>query len=495
MVRPGVGRAIRRGTRVLVPVLLIGGAVWGLRELPGRAASPGDEARLVDLPPDAAAVRQGRFETTLEATGRLRAHRTVSVVVPDLRIRNGEIKVVSIERDGAEVTQGQVICRFDDTEFRRELRQEQLQLEQLRSEMARSKADRALETRNTDAALKKLEEELRILEESNAQLLKQAKAQLAFDEANLKRAQTELDRKRRQAEERLIPREQVELAEIELRAKEFAVAKGLQDLKLQEDKAASTERQKRIELENAKVTAETAVRKTGDERGSLERRLRRQEREVKEEEENLALCTLRAPASGLLVLSRMWQRDDTRRATRVGDSVWPRRQLGEIPDLSKMVVVCRIPERDIAGVRVGAPARVRLEEDPDRPYRASVIRISSIAEEVLPWDTSGIEPGTRTFTVTLDLQVDRKKRLFPGMTANLEIITQRLPQALYLPKQCVFESGEGHIVYRWVTPASGPGGKGRFVATEVTPGLENKHHVVIRRGLKPGDRVAIRKPA
>lgn len=489
--KSGVGNAIRRGVRFLLPVLLIGGVVWWVQELPGRAASGAVGRQLIELPSDAAAARQGRFETTLEASGRLRAHRTVSVIVPDLRMENGEARVVFIAPDGSDVKKGQVICRFDDTDFRRELREEQLQLEQLRSEMARSTADRALENRNTDAAYKKLEEELRILKESNAQLLKQAKAQLAFDEANLARSKSELDRKKRQAEERLIPREQVELAEIDVRAKEFAVAKGTQDLKLQQDKAASTERQKQIEMDNAKVTADTAVRKTGDERGSLDRRLRRQEREVKEEAENLARCTLHSPATGLLVLARTWQRDDTRRATRVGDTVRPQRPIGEVPDLTKMVVVCRIPERDIAGVRVGAAARMRLEEDPNRVYHGSVIRISSIAEEVVPWDTSGAEPGTRVFNVTLDLKMDRKKRFFPGMTANVEIITREVAQAVYVPKQSVFENGEGHVVYRWVKAT---GDKGRFVATPVSPGIENKRHVVIRRGLKPGDRVATRKP-
>lgn len=487
----GVRAGIRRGMRFLVPALLVGAIGWGLRGMPGRSASAGDRARLVDLPADAAIARQGSFETALPAVGRLQAHRTVSVVAPDL---DGEAKVVYIAPDGSEVKQGQVIVRFDETQFRRELQEEERRLVELKSEMARSKAERALETRNTDATVKKLEEELRILKESNEQLLRQAKAQLAFDEANLRRSQTELERKRRQAEERLIPREQVELAEIDVRAKEFAVEKGQKELKLQEEKAASTERQKQIELDNAIVAAETALRKTDDESGSLLRRLQHREREVREERENLEACTLRAPASGLLVLNRLWQRGEQgQRVTRVGDTVWPRRQLAEIPDLSKMVVLCRVPERDIAGVRVGAPARVRLEEDPSRVYRAVVSRMGSVAEEIGPWETSGLEPGTRVFTVTLDLRTKATKRLYPGMTANVELITRQIPSAVYVPRHCVFESEEGHVVYRWV-PAQDGARKGRFVATPVEPGLQNARYVVIRRGLKPGERLATRKP-
>jgi multidrug efflux pump subunit AcrA (membrane-fusion protein) len=467
---------------------LLGALAWGMLGVSGRTASPGDDVRLTDLPADAATARQGVFETSLKSTGRLAASRTVSVVSPDF-----EGKVIFIAEDGAPVKKGDVICRFDDTEFRRELRQETLEYENAKAELAKSKADRSLENRNSDATVKKLEEELRILKESNEQLLKQARAQLAFDEANLKRSQTELERKKRQAEERLIPKEQVELAEIDERAKEFAVDKGQKELKLQEDKAASTERQKQIELENARVTAQTAQRKTGDESTSLQRRLRHREREVEEEREKVEKCVLRATATGMLVLNRLWQRvEQGVRATRVGYTVWTRRQLAEIPDLSRMIVSCRIPERDIGGVRVGAAARVRLEEDASRLYRATVSRISSAAEEVDPWDSSDLEPGTRTFTVTLDLHVRDTKRLFPGMTSNVEIVTRQLPQTLYVPKQCVFERGEGHVVYRWKPMP--PGRKGRFVATPVVPGLENERHVVIKKGLKPGDRLAKKEP-
>jgi hypothetical protein len=69
-----------------------------------------------------------------------------------------------------------------------------------------------------------------------------------------------------------------------------------------------------------------------------------------------------------------------------------------------------------------------------------------------------------------------------------------VPRAVYVPKQCVFESGDGHVVYRWV-PAAAGGRQGRFVETRVEPGLQNKGHVIIRRGLQPGARLATRKPA
>ena len=57
------------------------------------------------------------------------------------------------------------------------------------------------------------------------------------------------------------------------------------------------------------------------------------------------------------------------------------------------------------------------------------------------------------------------KRLTPGMNATMEIVTHRIPTAVYLPKQCVFDRGSDHVVY----VRRG----GSFAAVSVTPGEEN----------------------
>jgi multidrug efflux pump subunit AcrA (membrane-fusion protein) len=478
--------------RLLLFAAAVGGVVWGTRII----YSPSALATTEGVPaPETTVARQGGFEVVVAATGRLRANRTVTVLSPE---REG--KVTAIATDGIQVTKGQVICQLDATDFKRDLREKELAYENARAEISKSKADRSLEARNTDAAVTKAREELRILKESNGKLLDQARAQLAFDEANLKRSQTELTRKKRHADERLIPKDQVELAETDLRAKEFAVEKSRKDLALQQEKATSTELQKQTDLENAQFASSTAQRKTVDEGSSATQKAELMRKQMEEARDRVEWCTIRAPASGLLVLSREW-RENGQRVTRVGDQVDPQSQLAEIPDLSKMVVSCKLPERDIGGVRLGAPARIRLEEDPERVFHGVVSRISSMAEEIAPWENSGLDPGTRAFTITLDLREKDPKRLLPGITANVEMVAQQLARVIYLPKECVFDQGDRHVVYRWV-PISGLGAnrwppekrRGRLIPTTVTPGRENTQYVVIRRGLRPGERVATQKP-
>jgi HlyD family secretion protein len=482
-----VRTALRRLLRLALLAALVGGVAWGTRTISSRSALADPESMVV---PETTVVRQGSFEVVTAATGRMRAHQTVTVLTPDME--GG--KVTSIATDGVQVTKGQVICQLDATDFKRDLREKSLAYENARAEISKTKADRSLESRNSDAAVTKAQEELRILKESNAQLLRQAEAQRAFDEANLKRSQTELERKKRQADERLIPKEQVELAEIDLRAKEFALDKAVKELALQKEKAATTERQKQTDVDNARFTASTAQRKTVDESSSATQKAERLKKQMEEARDRFDWCTIRAPASGLLVLSREW-REGGQRVTRVGDQVDARSELAEIPDLTKMVAQCKLPEREIGGVHVGAPARIRLEEDPERFYHGVVSRISSVAEEVAPWETSNLSPGTRAFTITIDLREHDPKRLLPGVTANVEMIVRRLPNAVFVPKECVFDQGERHVVYRWapIPGATGPR-HGRLIPTPVTPGQQNARYVVIRRGLRPGARVATQSP-
>ena len=64
---------------VVALALVAGAVIWSVRALPGSSASPAAPARQAELPADTIPVRQGRFETTLAITGRLRAHRTAAV--------------------------------------------------------------------------------------------------------------------------------------------------------------------------------------------------------------------------------------------------------------------------------------------------------------------------------------------------------------------------------------------------------------------------------
>jgi RND family efflux transporter MFP subunit len=276
------------------------------------------------------------------------------------------------------------------------------------------------------------------------------------------------------------------VAEERFRSAQFAVEKSQKDLEAAKERAAATEQQKQTDLDNALFVAETATRRIGNEGRGARARTAALKGQLEAVQRQLESCIIRAPSSGLLVLVAGWRGNNERRAPRVGDQLWPRSQLAEIPDLSRMQVGCKVPERDIGNVRPGQEVLITLEELPEKRYHGKVARIGAMAELLGPEDTSGLEPGTRVFNVTVDLAEKDPAHLVPGMTATAEFVTRRLRDVVYVNKESVFEEGEAHVVYLL---------RGnQIVATPVTLGPENAEFVEVRKGLRPGQQIAKQRP-
>jgi RND family efflux transporter MFP subunit len=352
--------------------------------------------------------------------------------------------------------------------------------------MEKSDRDQKLEQRNSQAAVEKAEEEKRILVEANRVQLDQAQAEVDFKKAELERLTTEYERKKKQAEERLIPAAEVEVAEIAMKSAAFAADKAEKDLSLQVEKAKSDLQQKETDLENALFTVQTAGQRLSDSKRAAERRMENIKRRLDEAKQRLSWCIVRAPTSGLVVLAKEWRRGDGRRVARPGDELRPGSELVSIPDLSAMAVDCKVAERDIGRVKRGQTVIVRLDERPKEPHYGRVTRISSVAEAVSPWDDSGFDAGTRVFTVTVELRGRAGTRLLPGMSASLEIVTQRIPNAVFVPKSTVFSRGADHVVYVRQS--------GSYHPVAITLGQENATHVCIQSGLHGGEWVATTDP-
>ncbi len=91
--------------------------------------------------------------------------------------------------------------------------------------------------------------------------------------------------------------------------------------------------------------------------------------------------------------------------------------------------------------------------------------------------------GKNSFGTVISVQESDPKRLRPGMNATTEILTSTEKGATYIPVYALFTRREKPLVYRM------QGGK--FYATPVVPGPRNKDYVVIRKGVKPGDTIAL----
>lgn len=123
------------------------------------------------------------------------------------------------------------------------------------------------------------------------------------------------------------------------------------------------------------------------------------------------------------------------KAVEPGEFVQPGRTLATLLDLRRAELKVFIPEREIAKVKLGAAARVRVDAYPDRLFEARVARVDQRAQ-FTPRDIHMPEERVRlVFGVTLSLD-NPDGTLKPGMPADTWILWQPAvgwPERLFVP--------------------------------------------------------------
>ncbi|HEX2121917.1 MAG TPA: HlyD family efflux transporter periplasmic adaptor subunit, partial [Thermoanaerobaculia bacterium] len=142
---------------------------------------------------------------------------------------------------------------------------------------------------------------------------------------------------------------------------------------------------------------------------------------IKQAQEGLQALQVVAPHDGILVLQRNWRGD----LPRVGDTMWRGFPIGEIPELETMKAEVFVLEADAAGLAVDQKATVTLESQPGKTFSGKVTSVDKIARPRIPRqpvqyfgatieldrsDAKLMKPGTRVRAV---LEVESQKNAFP----------------------------------------------------------------------------------
>jgi Cu(I)/Ag(I) efflux system membrane fusion protein len=170
--------------------------------------------------------------------------------------------------------------------------------------------------------------------------------------------------------------------------------------------------------------------------------------------------TWRAPRDGVVV-----ERNITE-----GMRAKPGATLFRIVDHSVVWVLADVPERDVAKVREGQTATVRLRGMPGTTFTAAVTRIYPHLTAV-----------TRTARVRIEL-ANADGTLRPGMYADVDIATGSGTPVLAVSESALIDSGTRQIVIL-------DRGEGRFEPREVQVGTNGNGFVEIRNGVAEGDQV------
>ncbi|HEY0788718.1 MAG TPA: efflux RND transporter periplasmic adaptor subunit [Thermoanaerobaculia bacterium] len=196
---------------------------------------------------------------------------------------------------------------------------------------------------------------------------------------------------------------------------------------------------------------------------------------VEETQEKIRKMTVRAPRDGTVVYVTNWRNEKKK----VGDDLHRAESAIEIPDLRSMMARGEVDEADAGKVRVGQRVAVRLDAHPDDAFPG---RVSSIARTV-----QRQSPRTPLKVLKIDIALDRTDpgKMRPGMRFRGRLETGRAKDVVLIPHEAVFTAAEGPVAVRRTI-----GGR------ETVPlklGRRNDEQIEVLEGLRPGDRVLLKK--
>jgi len=185
-------------------------------------------------------------------------------------------------------------------------------------------------------------------------------------------------------------------------------------------------------------------------------------------------CNIKAPQDGMVVYARV-----RGRKIRIGDEVSPwRPEIASIPDLSVLVSETYVEEIDIARISVGDSVLISVDATPGEIFPATILRIANVGQ-----DLAGFE--SKVFAVTIEL-AESNRKLLPGMTSTNQIIQERIPQQLSIPRISLFADDNQCFVYLKRA--------GKVWKRAVETGAENDDYIVITSGLEERDRILTKPP-
>ncbi len=137
-----------------------------------------------------------------------------------------------------------------------------------------------------------------------------------------------------------------------------------------------------------------------------------------------------------------------------------------------------IDELDIANISLETLATVTFEAIPEKEYTGKVVKINPIGVSV---------NNVTNFTITL--QIEEAKEVLIGMSADVDIVSQKAEDVLVIPIEAIqIKDGEKFVVFEedvdedlMSTPAT----------HKITTGITDGVIIEVLEGLKQGDRIAV----
>ena len=365
-----------------------------------------------------ARVERRDFVRTVRLSGTLEAVHSYSVLAPRLTGGDeGQMILTKLARGGTRVKPGDLLAEFD------------------REAQLRAFIDKQAEYRDLD----------------NQIASKQAEQQAsrAHDDTELKQAE-----------------DAVGTAKLEVQRNEVVSRIDAEKNKLNLDAAEATLRQLRqtYDLKRKADAADLHLLEIKRDRARIA---------MQHAQQNAENMAVRSPLEGLVVLNPTWKSGGMGEVQE-GDQVWSGFAFMQVVNPSTMQVRVRVNQLDIPYLKVGQSALIHLDAYPDLSLPGKLEQLAAIGL------SGGLSRKVRAFGALFSTE-GSDPRMMPDLTASVDVILDREPNALVAPRDAVVRQDGKSWVY--VKRALG------FEKRAIETGDEDDLEVVVRSGLEAGTEV------
>ncbi len=186
-----------------------------------------------------------------------------------------------------------------------------------------------------------------------------------------------------------------------------------------------------------KIVASHKIQK--EEQAKLKLKIKQAQNSAKQAGQYLNQLQLFSPVDGYVQHAKLWNGE----TVKIGAQLWPNMPILKIPDLSTMQVKMQVPELVAQRLRKGQATRVEI---PSIGLRDVKGRVSKVARMAKALRRGREKTGVKQVEVIVELDTVFTG-LVPGLSANCQVTTKIIENALILPLECVFERDSVKVVY------------------------------------------------
>ncbi|WMN07375.1 efflux RND transporter periplasmic adaptor subunit [Marivirga arenosa] len=183
-----------------------------------------------------------------------------------------------------------------------------------------------------------------------------------------------------------------------------------------------------------------------------------------------------APEDGMVIYVREY--DGSKKSEGASIGAWDP-TVATLPDLSTMISTTFVNEVDIRKITKGQHVNIGLDAFPDKKLTGEVIYVANVGEQRPNSDA-------KVFEVKVEIN-ESDTTLRPAMSTANEIITDIVPEAIYVPLESIFNQGDS---IAFVYKKSGL----ETIKQEVTLGKANANEVIVQEGVDSGEKVYLVAP-